>query len=838
MEHIDDSDDTNVTTPKLRRSERLDRRKNSTEAVPVNTEEDVVTRRSRKNRERLRTGIALMAACSAQAMFTSTHNVTLPSIDHIIERRFKTSSEQFEIPFSGLTSMDQSQLEYLTSLDAINDAGDEDHEIWTPQVIYKHRVYRHGRKGKIHVRMKVGWKTESPSWINYDALMRQCPYLVIHYVKVHDLQRHKRFQWVNEIPEEREVHLAKVFAASARDNTPIYKFGEIVPRNVAHALYLDKLNGNNAWQDAMDTEIGQINEYKTFRLPRKGEDLSIYTRIPYHIVFDVKFDLRKKARLVAGGNHTDPPKEDIYSGVVDLMTVRMGYMIAALNDLQVCAADIGNAFLNGKTREKVYIKAGKEFGQLVGSPLIIDRGLYGLRSSGARFHEHLSCKLRLMGYAPTKADTDFWIKDCGTHYEYIATYVDDVLVFSKDPISVIEELRKDYILKGVGQPRYYLGGDVFELDGTWQKDNIHTALSAHTYIDRVMEKFEQVFSTPEQTFAFRKYDVPMEPTYHPESDDSEFLEPRMASIYRGLIGSANWMVTLGRYDINYAVNTMARYNIAPRIGHLKAMQRLFGYLKANPKGQLLIDANVPDHSNFVVADQSWTEFYPDASEELPHDMPIPKGKVVRTTCYVDADHAHDVVTRRSVTGVLLFMNGMPVKWYSKRQKTVETSSYGSELVAARMAVDLIVELRYKLRMLGIPIEGPTMMLGDNMSVVINTTIPSSQLKKKHNAIAYHRVRESVAGKIIQFAHIRSEDNLADCLTKPLPRFKFTGVVKPVLFRTPTFGSDGQTTDDACSLEKELHAHDELGQEVLDEQLPISAGVILNAHDTTTRSHTA
>jgi hypothetical protein len=79
-------------------------------------------------------------------------------------------------------------------------------------------------------------------------------------------------------------------------------------------------------------------------------------------VFDVKFDLRKKARLVAGGNHAEPPKEDIYSGVVDLMSVRLGFMVAAMNHLQACAADIGNAFLYGKTQEKVYLLAGSEFG--------------------------------------------------------------------------------------------------------------------------------------------------------------------------------------------------------------------------------------------------------------------------------------------------------------------------------------------------------------------------------------------------------------------------------------------------------------------------------------------
>lgn len=156
----------------------------------------------------------------------------------------------------------------------------------------------------------------------------------------------------------------------------------------------------------------------------------------------------------------------------------------------------------------------------------------------------------------------------------------------------------------------------------------------------------------------------------------------------------------------------------------------------------------------------------------------------RTTCYVDADHAHDTVPRRSVTGIIIMVNKTPIKWISKRQKTVETSTYGSELVASRVAVENVMAMRYYLRMLGVPIEGPTLMLGDNMSVVLNTTVPSSQLTKKHNAIAYHRVREAIAGKIIRFAHIRSEENLANVLTKPLPGDAFQTLVQKLLFRLP------------------------------------------------------
>jgi hypothetical protein len=162
-------------------------------------------------------------------------------------------------------------------------------------------------------------------------------------------------------------------------------------------------------------------------------------------------------------------------------------------------------------------------------------------------------------------------------------------------------------------------------------------------------------------------------------------------------------------------------------------------------------------------------------------------------CYVDADHAHDLVTRRSVSGILLFVNNMPIKWYSKRQKTVETSSYGSELVASRLAVEHVIELRYKLRMMGVPVHGPTLMKGDNMAVVLNTTVPSSQLKKKHNAIAYHRVREAIAAGIIQFVHIPTGENYADCLTKPLPITQFQRTVHPTLFRKSIAASNSNHT---------------------------------------------
>jgi hypothetical protein len=137
------------------------------------------------------------------------------------------------------------------------------------------------------------------------------------------------------------------------------------------------------------------------------------------------------------------------------------------------------------------------------------------------------------------------------------------------------------------------------------------------------------------------------------------------------------------------------------------------------------------------------------------------------TVYVDADHAHDLVTRRSITEILVMLNNTQVRLVSKRQKTMETSSYGSELVESRIATELIVELRFMLRSLGVDLEGPALMLGDNMSVVLNNLVPSNVLKKKHNPISYHHVQEAISAKVLRFAYLRSEESASDILTKPL-----------------------------------------------------------------------
>jgi hypothetical protein len=162
--------------------------------------------------------------------------------------------------------------------------------------------------------------------------------------------------------------------------------------------------------------------------------------------------------------------------------------------LSCCACDIGNAFLYGKTKEKVYVTAGPEFGaNFHGGILIIDKSLYGLKTSAARFHEHSSESLLRLGFKKTKHEPDFWMMDKSSHYEYLATYVDDILIWSKDLMAVRKSLEKTYMLKSVGIPEYYSGGNVELLQNTWKNQRLGLALSAKTYIQKVIPKFEGLF---------------------------------------------------------------------------------------------------------------------------------------------------------------------------------------------------------------------------------------------------------------------------------------------------------------------------------------------------------
>ena len=133
----------------------------------------------------------------------------------------------------------------------------------------------------------------------------------------------------------------------------------------------------------------------------------------------------------------------------------------------------------------------------------------------------------------------------------------------------------------------------------------------------------------------------------------------------------------------------------------------FGYLKRRNKLTIPFDPHHPSIDEEKFIDCDWKDFYSDAQEDIPSNLPKPRGKEVSITCFVDASHVSNLKTRRSHTGILIFINRAPIFWYSKRQNTVESSTFGSEFIALKTAVEMLIGLRFKLRFFEIPIDCPS-----------------------------------------------------------------------------------------------------------------------------------
>ena len=576
--------------------------------------------------------------------------------------------------------------------------------------------------------------------------------------------------------QKRIVRLANQAKLRSFRTKPVYMFGVLVPRNYQQAVEIDKENGNTKWQDCTSLELKQIDDYATFvdkgrgYIPGPG-----WKKINVHLVYAVKHDGRYKARLVAGGHLTDTPIDSVYSSVVSLRGIRILVFLGEHNDCLIWATDIGNAYLESFTKEKVYIKAGPEFGDREGHILIISKALYGLKSSGLRWHERLADVLRDMGFVASRAEQDIWMCDKGDHYEYIGVYVDDLIIVSRTPQDIIHELEvnRKFKLKGTGAIEFHLGCDFFR-----DEDGV-LCYAPYKYITRMMDNYKRIYGqNPKQATS------PLTKGDHPEIDTSDLLDIEGIKIYQSLIGSLQWVVQIGRFDVCTAVMTMSRFRAAPRDGHLERVKRIIGYLSKMRFGKIRVLTDEPDFTAFPDQHFEWTNTcYHGAKEVLPHDAPRPLGKRVICWACKDSNLYHCVVSGRSVTGILMFLNKTPVDWYSKLQATVETATFGSEYVAARTCTDQIIDMRNTLRYLGVPVEGPSYMFGDNESVVNTAALPEGRLLKRHNALSYHRTREAIAAKILRFYHIAGKLNPADILSKHWDYPSIWAVLRPLMFWT-------------------------------------------------------
>ena len=182
-----------------------------------------------------------------------------------------------------------------------------------------------------------------------------------------------------------------------------------------------------------------------------------------------------------------------------------------------------------------------------------------------------------------------------------------------------------------------------------------------------------------------------------------------------MICQLQWAITLGRYNNLAQVMSMSRLRLAPKIGHLVRMKRLYGYLAKTKHYAIRYRTKEPDCSHLPRQEYEWTRtVYGNVKEEIPNDIPKPLRKRVIMTTYLDANLPHDIVTGKSVTAVLHIVNTALTDWGLRRQATVETATDGSEFVAVKTATEQIMDLRNTLRYQGVPIMNKAYMFGEQV----------------------------------------------------------------------------------------------------------------------------
>ena len=315
----------------------------------------------------------------------------------------------------------------------------------------------------------VNWKDGTQSWVPLRDLKESNPIETAEYACMRGIDKEPAFIWWVGYTIKKCDRMIAVINAKLRKKT--HKYGIEIPRSVEHAYRIDKEDGSTFWRNAIKKEM--TNVIVAFDIlehneepPRNLKELGV------HLVFDVKMDLTRKARLVADGHKTADPVGSTYAGVVSRESVRIAFTYAALNNLNVWAADIQNAYLTAPTSEGFYITCGAEFGsEAIGKKAIVKRALYGTKSAGRDFRNHLRDCMDHMGYMSCKADPDLWMRiskrsDGRDYYEYILLYVDDCLCVSEFPSESLKKLDKYFPLKAgsVGEPKLYLGAKLSRVD--------------------------------------------------------------------------------------------------------------------------------------------------------------------------------------------------------------------------------------------------------------------------------------------------------------------------------------------------------------------------------------
>ena len=302
-------------------------------------------------------------------------------------------------------------------------------------------------------------------------------------------------------------------------------------------------------------------------------------------------------------------------------------------------------------------------------------------------------------------------------------YVDDILIVHHNATQLLKEIDHFFKTKegSIRDPEFYLGAKLRHV--TLPNGVKAWAMSSSKYIQAavtIVKAYHNLHFPTRKWAKTRTSGLFPLLNYTPELDTTQTLSAKPASFYQSQIGVIRWCAELGRIDILTEVSVLASHLAMPREGHLEAIFHLFNFLDKRHNARVVFDQSYPDLDMTAFKECDWKAFYGDVQEAIPPNAPPPRGKDVDLRMFVDSDHAGDRRTRRSRTGLIFYLNLAPITWYSEKQATIETTVFKAEFVAMKQGMETLRGIRYKLRMMGVQLSGPSYIYGDNMSVVYNT----------------------------------------------------------------------------------------------------------------------
>ncbi len=483
------------------------------------------------------------------------------------------------------------------------------------------------------------------------------------------------------------------------------------------------------WRRAMDEEMASLLANNTWELQQLPDNVK---PIPVKWVFKIKRDVkgnieRYKARLVAKGFKQQEGIDfnEVYAPVSKHTSLRTLLATVASEDLELHQLDIKTAFLNGELEEDIWMEQPP--GYETGGPKMachLNKALYGLRQAPRAWHTKLKAELERMGILATDADPSLFTLHTKNSVTYLLVYVDDILIAGKDN-SVINSVKRTlatiFDVRDLGEAALFLGMEIKRDRG---KQSL--SLTQERATCALLAKYDIITAKPKTT--------PLSVSTRLIKSDGE--SERTSQPYSELVGSLLYLSICTRPDIAQAVGALTRYMSNPMEDHWTAAKGVLKYLAGTPSAGLTFN----NGDTTIVG-------------------------------FCDADYAGDLDTRRSTTGYVFVLNGGAISWSSRLQPTVAASTTEAEYMAAAAAVKEALWLRKLTSDFGQE-PGITTIYCDNQATLNLLKHPVSSARSKHIDVLHHFAKERVIRQEVSFAYIRTDDNVADSLTKPLPEHKF------------------------------------------------------------------